>query len=917
MRRIALVSAFAALLTAVEEPQPFPEMAPTIGSLIQRNYYDPSRFNPVLMVERALRAIEAAEITCDGQWKDGKLTLRLMDRTTTIPAPAPATLRDAMQLIERIRDQVDESTLDPERKRRLAYALVNGALSTLDPHTYVEAPEPAKQSAFEDITGEFFGIGAYLGMDDGVVTIERVMPGLPAERSGVEDGDKILAIDGERTAGLALDQAVRRIKGPKGTPVRLTLERKGTGVARDVTVVRDLVQVVMWRLHRQQDVAYFRLDAFNGNAARELANAWLELDKSGKPKALIIDLRMNGGGLLDQAKLISDFFLDRGKEVVRTVSTDGDSTTMMSSNRSRFIDVPVMILVSGISASASEILAGALQRNDRAVVIGATTYGKGSVQVMRSLRDGSRMRITTSEYQLPGGVSIQDLGVAPDIHLVRRSVREADGGVVDLLPYSPPREVDDEFALKNRSSYQHKTTYELGWLAQFQTVEELKKSSISAREFRPDQEAQLVLDLAAAAVARPDFAAGWEAALSANRGRQYFLKALNEPVSQRAEVEAKALGAALSKLPTPVNWGEASDIKPGSLTASFTGPLRVVAGTKARLGFRVDNVGATEAGRLYGVVQADKGSPLWESEVVFGAVAPNGSVTGTLTWDVPPRLIGGEEQFNLEIRGGRESTLFSIPAAITVEGRPRPHLAFRWRLKNDAQVKRGQPTTVQIRLRNDGGDDTAKLALRVFKDDDPYLQLTAPEPGAIAKDGVKAGTESEWIDLPISLAAELKGQPWKGDHLTLELNVQEQFDDRRPELGRNRAGLAGQFKIPVEQDIPSEGVLVNPPRLDLVEVQGDSQAAKVTVTLNDDNPAFVTAFLDEDKVFLTPAKAGPGSQRFTIPVTLKPGANTLRIVATDQSDLAGALPLRLWRPQPAPGSAPRPTSEVPTQQEVP
>ncbi len=876
-------------LFAADEPQPFPDMAPEIGKLLQANYYDKQRIVPRLMVQRALRAIENSEVTADGDWQGEILTFRIQDRRIEIPAPEPRTLDAGMVLIERLRDEVDATSFPAERKRQLAYALLNGALSTLDPHTYVEPPEPSKQNTFEDITGEFFGIGAFLTSDDGQVAIERVMTGLPAERSGVLDGDRILAIDGERTAGLSLDQAVRRIKGPKGTPVRLTLERPTTNQTLDLTVIRDLVQVIVFRAHRAGDIGYVRLDSFNANAAAQLRQGWLDLQKEGPLKAMVLDMRFNGGGLLDQAKLICDFFLARNQEVVRTVAANGDSNPPMYTSGRRMIDVPVLVLVSGISASAAEIVSGALQRNDRAAIIGATTYGKGSVQIMKPLRDGSRLRITTQEYQLPGGVSIQDLGVQPDIKLVRRSVRDQAGTAVDLLPYSPPREQDDEFALANTKAYRHRTAYELPWLAEFLSPEALKRSSISAREFQPDPEAQLAIDLLAAAAAKPEFSAGWTQALKDNQGRQYLIDQLKDPVATFAEKQAQRLGEALAKLPAPVAWGGPQPAAPGSLSAMFTGPLAITAGGSVSLGFTVSNPGTADLGRLYGLVQSDKFSPLWESEVLFGTVPAGGSITGALAWRVPPRLYTGEERFTLELRGAGDQPVADIPVRLQIQGAPRPHLSFEWTLKGETQLKTGTQSTIQLRFLNSGSAPSAKLALRVLKDDDVFVQLNGSPQRSVEPLAPQAA--SAWIDIPVQIANELKNQRFSADHITLELRAEEQFDDT-PDQGRHRLTLLASFTVPVGVELPGKPKSYHPPELHLAGItHTGANLAEVSVRLDDENPTFVTAFLDEDKVFL----AKVGSERtFTFPVKLKPGANNLRVVAMDSDELQDGLPVRLW-----------------------
>ena len=519
------------------------DLAPTIGTHLANDYYDSTRFKPTLMVQRALRALESSEASINTDWKDGVITLTIADRSSDIPAPEPASLEQAMVLIERVRVAVDKSDLSAARKRDMAYNLVNGSMTVLDPHTVVMPPEPAKDFR-EDIAGEFFGIGAFLHQDDGVISIDRVMAGLPADKAGVLDGDIILGINGEKTAGLSLEQAVRRIKGPKGTTVVLTVERKAKAETVDVSVVRDLVQIISMRSYRSGDIGYVRMDEFNGLTARDLYRSVLELQQNGPIKAFVLDLRFNGGGLLDQARLICDFFLPKGEEIVRTVTSDNEPQIFFSSSR-QILDVPMVVMTSGGSASAAEILSGCLQRNERAVVIGGTTFGKGSVQTIKDLNNGARFKLTIQEYQLPGGVSIQDIGVNPDVQLVRHATRQ--NGEVDLIPFSNSREQDDEFALLNKAAYEHKATYELGWLAEYQSLEDQKRSGIAAREFVPDQEATLVIDLVSKAAAVDGFSAAAELANKGRKLRSWLLEQLEKPVLQARVEETTALAAAITK----------------------------------------------------------------------------------------------------------------------------------------------------------------------------------------------------------------------------------------------------------------------------------------------------------------------------------------------------------------------------------
>jgi len=904
---VRLSSSLLLLLCAVApgveqpEPAPFPDMAPSVGAVLARDYYDRSRFRPRIMVERALRALENVEIIADANWQGAEISLRFADRDIIVPAAEPADLDQAMSLIEKIRLAIDGSnTFTTKECRDLAYTLINGALTTLDPHTVLMSPEPAGDFD-EDIRGEFGGIGAFLHQDaqSGEITIERVMPDRPAEKAGVQDGDVIIAVNGESTTGLSLEQAVRRIKGPKGTTVTLSLKRKNTIL--DLSVVRDLVQVVTIRSWRDGDVGYVRMDEFNQNTARDLFNAITDLQKVAPLKGVVLDLRSNGGGLLDQARVICDFFLPKNKEIVRTVTVGGEPQIFKSSPN-LLLECPIAVLVGPGSASAAEILSGCLQRNDRAVVFGAPTFGKGSVQSIRPLRDGSRLKLTIQEYQLAGGASIQDVGVNPDVRLVRHVQRK--DGRVDMLPYTTEHEGDDEFALAANHTYQHATSLELGWLAQVLDQEELARSAMSARDFTPDQEAKLVIGLLGQALAEPESAVLLDQAKTAGTLRQALLQLLAKPVAQQSESQAAELALALQASKPPVVWGPDAAAAAGQLTLAYTGPATVVAGEKAELSFTVTNIGASEIGRLYGVITTDRISPLYEDEVVFGTVPGNqGKTTGTLAFDVPPRLYQGEEHFTLELhRDGHPEVLASLPVVLGINAAPRPHLAYSWKLiepSGNQAIDPGEDCRLAVTLINDGTGPSAAVSLSLYKDNDPWVQLGG---GIFRLEGLAAGATTT-VEVPVKVVTELKRdnrpQTYSGSAITLQLHAEERFADDVD--ARYRANLFHKLNLPVGK--PVLGETIREPRLDLVGVEAKPNGERVvTVKIHDDQAEFIALFHGEDKVDLR-STTGLTEGVYRGTVSLKPGLNSVRVVVRNHNEVVEFMPLRLWGADAPPAAA--------------
>jgi carboxyl-terminal processing protease len=302
---------------------------------------------------------------------------------------------------------------------------VRGAIGGLvdsygDPYTVYFPPVEAEAFA-EEISGNFGGVGMEVGMRDGIVTVIAPLPGTPAEKAGILAGDIILKIDDESTEGMNTDEAVRRIRGEKGTMVRLTIFREGDTEMREISITRDSIDVPTIKTEVKGDVFIIALYSFNALAEFEMQNALRTYVKSGKEK-LVLDLRGNPGGYLEAAVSIASYFLPMGEVVVRENfggATEEKQYRSQGRELGKRAPKRMVVLVDGGSASASEILAGALKEHGVATLIGETTFGKGSVQELVELEDGSSLKVTIAHWLTPNGVSISDGGLAPDIEVER------------------------------------------------------------------------------------------------------------------------------------------------------------------------------------------------------------------------------------------------------------------------------------------------------------------------------------------------------------------------------------------------------------------------------------------------------------------------------------------------------------------
>lgn len=309
---------------------------------------------------------------------------------------------------------VKKNYVEDVDEKELVYGAIKGMLNSLDPHSSFMPPEAFTEMKV-DTKGEFGGLGIQIGMKDNILTIIAPIEDTPAHKAGVKAGDKIIKIDGESTKDISLHDAVSKLRGLKGTPVTITIIRKDLDKPLDITIVRDIIKIKSVKSKIiEESIGYVKLTQFQEKSAEDLQTAMKEL-KEKEINALILDLRNNPGGLLKAAVDVSNLFLPSGKLVVYIKGRDGDKTEFHTANGNEYFDYPMVVLVNEGSASASEIVSGALQDWGKAVIMGMQTFGKGSVQTVIPLSDGSALRLTTARYYTPKGRSIQTTGITPDI----------------------------------------------------------------------------------------------------------------------------------------------------------------------------------------------------------------------------------------------------------------------------------------------------------------------------------------------------------------------------------------------------------------------------------------------------------------------------------------------------------------------
>ena len=315
------------------------------------------------------------------------------------------------EVYERVRSEYVEEIKDKD----LIEAAINGMLQSLDPHSsYLNSDN------FEEMKvqtkGEFGGLGIEVTMENGLVKVVSPIDETPAAKAGIQSGDYISHIDEEAVMGLTLSEAVDKMRGPVNTPILITVIRKGEEPF-DVKIIRDIIKITSVKIQVHEEVGYLRITSFTQKTYKNLIKEFSKLEKqmSGNMTGLVLDLRNNPGGLLDQAISVSDAFLDRG-EIVSTRGRETNTEQRFNATKGDITKgIPIVVLINGGSASASEIVAGALQDHKRGILLGTSTFGKGSVQTIIPVSSKGAIRLTTARYYTPSGKSIQAKGIEPDI----------------------------------------------------------------------------------------------------------------------------------------------------------------------------------------------------------------------------------------------------------------------------------------------------------------------------------------------------------------------------------------------------------------------------------------------------------------------------------------------------------------------
>jgi carboxyl-terminal processing protease len=372
-----------------------------------------------------LLIVAASLISALGGWAT------LKAKTTT---PENQDAYQYLKLFSDVISIVQDNYVEKTDQKKLMYGAITGMLRELDPHSSFLKPEDYKELQIET-KGKFGGLGIEITIRDNILTVVSPLEDTPADKAGIQANDQIMKIDDLPTQDMSLMDAVQKMRGPKGSKVKLTILRKGVQKPLEFELVRDIISIQSVKSRAlEPGFGYVRITSFQSGTASDLRKALAQLEaESPGVQGLIVDLRNDPGGLLDQAVEVSDEFLDEGLIVYTGGRLENQKMRFEAHKKTTPHTYPIVVLVNSGSASASEIVAGALQDHKRAIIMGEQTFGKGSVQTVIPLNDGSALRLTTSLYFTPSGKSIQAKGITPDIIVKREIAKGEEAQTEDLM----------------------------------------------------------------------------------------------------------------------------------------------------------------------------------------------------------------------------------------------------------------------------------------------------------------------------------------------------------------------------------------------------------------------------------------------------------------------------------------------------
>ena len=561
----------------------------------------------------------------------------------------------------------------------IEYAVLDQMLNSLDPHSGIITPQVYKEFMIET-EGSFGGLGIVIGVRDGDLTVISPIEGTPAYRAGIKPNDKIVQIANESTINMSLIEAVGRLRGPKGTEISIHVMREGFPSPKEYKIMRDTIVIESVETFELEDgIQYVRIRDFQKNTLDSIISN-LQSNGSENPSGIILDLRGNPGGLLDQAERISDLFLTSG--VIVTTKIGNSAKRYHANDKDQQLSGDIVVLVDAGSASASEIVAGALKNNERAIIIGERTFGKGSVQQIFDLNDGSALKLTIAQYLTPGDISIQDVGVTPDIILHPAIITE------DAVVFHPNSDntIPDKPGKKKEpiNRVLEKPVYSITYLDNSNVVKKSEEEEPTPEETLTREEKRKKLD--------EDFYVSLARDIinsSSAPSRKESLGEIQGGITKISKSEETKIVDKWKLMGVDWSYQMTKAIKP-SLSVRITPEIpKTEAGGKLEMNVEAGNAGTEPLYRLMATTKSE--NPVFDGkELIFGKVGPGETRSWKTAFEIPKWSLTRRDLVTLKFEDGNNSQIPDYSFTTDTSGLERPLYAFNYEIVDDGrQASRG------------------------------------------------------------------------------------------------------------------------------------------------------------------------------------------------------------------------------------